>query len=135
MWVVIDEFEVFVAEVFDGPHGGVELHLWERHAVSRELLFRLVEVVCVEVKIAKSVDEVLGLLVANLRDHHGEECVGCDVEGHAEEDVCAALVELAAQFAVRDVELEEGVAGGRAMPLVRLGSKRRRCVDGCRDCF
>ena len=37
--------------------------------------------------------------------------VGGDVEGHPEEDVGAALVELAGQSAVRHIKLEEGVAG------------------------
>lgn len=45
--------------------------------------------------------------------HHGKEGVGGDVEGDTEEDIGAALVELAGEVAVAiDVELEEGVAGG-----------------------
>src|SRR5690606_3647758 len=47
----------------------------------------------------------------DVRDHHREERVARDVEGHAEEDVGAALVELAAELPARDVELEERVAG------------------------
>ena len=45
-----------------------------------------------------------------LREHVREERVARDVERHAEEDVRASLVDLAAQLAVRDVELEERVA-------------------------
>ena len=44
--------------------------------------------------------------------HIKEKGIGGDVEGDAEEEVGAALVKLAAQFAVAHVELKKGVAGG-----------------------
>ena len=43
--------------------------------------------------------------------HHGEEGVGCDVKGDAQEDISTALIELATEFAVGDVELKEGMTG------------------------
>jgi hypothetical protein len=46
-----------------------------------------------------------------LRHHVRQQRVAGDVERHAEEDVGAALVELAGQLAVGHVELEERVAG------------------------
>ena len=64
-------------------------------------------------KVAEGVDEFLGLQSADLCDHHGEQGVGGDVEGDAEEEIRAALVELAAEFAVGHVELDEGVARGQ----------------------
>ena len=42
-----------------------------------------------------------------------EQRIAGDVERHAEEDVGAALVELARQLAVGHIELEERVAGGQ----------------------
>lgn len=46
-------------------------------------------------------------------NHHGEHGVGGDVEGDAEEEVGATLVELAGKFViVIDVELEHGMTGG-----------------------
>src|SRR5690606_33277304 len=45
---------------------------------------------------------------------------GGDVEWHAEEDVGAALVELAGESALRHVELEQGVAG-RERHSIELG--------------
>ena len=50
-------------------------------------------------------------VAADLRHHHGQQRVGGDVERHAEEDIGAALVELATELAVGDVELEQRVAG------------------------
>ena len=61
-------------------------------------------------RVAERVDELARLQAADLRDHHREQRVGGDVERHAEKDVGAALVELARQLALRDVELEERVA-------------------------
>ena len=61
--------------------------------------------------IAAGPDEFAGLEIALLRQHVREQRVRGDVERHAEEDVGAALVELAAQPSVRHVELEERVAG------------------------
>jgi hypothetical protein len=52
-----------------------------------------------------------GFEPGHLRHHHGQQRVGGDVERHAEEDVGRALVELAGQPAVGDVELEQAVAG------------------------
>jgi predicted Zn-dependent protease len=49
-------------------------------------------------------------LAAVLGHHHGEQCIARDVEGHAEEGVRTALVELAAEFALGHVELEQAVA-------------------------
>ena len=54
--------------------------------------------------------EFLGAEIADLGHHHGKEGIGGDVEGDAEKDVGAPLVELAAQVSIRDVKLEESVA-------------------------
>ena len=67
--------------------------------------------VAVEVRISGRVDEFTRLETAGLGDHQRQQGVGGDVERHAEEDIRAALVELAGQFPVRDIELEEAVAG------------------------
>src|SRR5262249_21870488 len=51
----------------------------------------------------------------------GEQGVGGDVEGDAEEHVGGALVELAGEPPAGHVELGEGVAGGRAAGARHLG--------------
>ena len=58
----------------------------------------------------KSPDEV-----ADLGNHVGEGGVTGDIEGNPQEEVGAALIELAAERPVRDVELEQGMTRGRAM--------------------
>ena len=62
-----------------------------------ELESGLVEVIAVEVGVAERVDEVPGRQAGLLGHDHREQGVGRDVEGDAEEDVGAALVELAVE--------------------------------------
>ena len=116
--VVVFEFEVFEGEGVDVADGGVDGEGGEGAGVAGELEAGLVEMVGVEVEVAEGVDEVARFVVEGLGDHHGEEGVGGDVEGDAEEEVGAALVELAGEagalavlFGLVDVELEEEVAG------------------------
>jgi len=44
-----------------------------------------------------------------LSDHHQKQGVACDVEWNSKKDIRTALIELAAEPAVLDVELEQGV--------------------------
>ena len=73
--------------------------------------------VAVDVAVAAGPDEVADVQLALLRHHVRQQRVARDVEGHAEEDVGAALVELAAEPGAarrrrrRHVELEERVTG------------------------
>ena len=65
----------------------------------------------IEVSVTKGMDETAGLKAGHLRHHQGEKGIGGDVERHAEEHVGTALVQLARQLAVADVELEHHMAG------------------------
>jgi hypothetical protein len=109
--IVAFKGDVGVGEVGEVAELGVEDEAGGRAGFAAELFAGLVEVVFVQMEIAEGVDEIAGAEVADLGDHAGEEGVGGEVEGDAEEEVGAALVELAAEFAVEDEELKEGVAG------------------------
>ena len=61
--------------------------------------------------IAEGVDKVTRFQFANMCYHHEQQCVGSDIEGHAEKHVGAALVELAGNFAVIHIKLKKHVAG------------------------
>jgi hypothetical protein len=89
----------------------VEVHFGQFIGGAAELQLCLFDMVQVEVGVAEGMDEFAGFQAADLRDHHGQQRVGGDVERHAEEDIGAALVELAGEFSVRDIELEQAVAG------------------------
>ena len=60
--------------------------------------------------VPEGVDEVAHLQAGLLRDQVGEQGIRSDIEGDAEEDVGRALVELAREPALGNVELEERVA-------------------------
>ena len=95
MWVVVDQLEIVVREVKQVRHVRVQDHLRQRTGLARQLFARLVHVVQVEVNVSKRVHEFAGLQPHDLGDHHGQQGVRRDVEGDAEERVCASLVKLA----------------------------------------
>jgi len=107
VWVVAFESEVVEHKILEVCAGGIEHHAREGAALAGELQAGLLEVVGVEVKVAEGVNKCAGLESTDLRDHEREERVGSDIEGHAEEEVCAALVELATEFAILNIELKQ----------------------------
>ena len=85
--------------------------------VARKLLARLLLVVAVEMRVAERVDELADVEAALARDQMRQQRVARDVEGHAEEQIRRALIELARQPPVRDIELEQAMAGRQLHPL------------------
>jgi hypothetical protein len=55
-------------------------------------------------------DKITGLQSANLCDHHRQKRIGCNIKRYAQKDIGAALVQLARQFAVGHIKLEERMA-------------------------
>ena len=96
MGIVAFEGEVLVAEILQGLHFGIEQHPGKRTRLARELKPSLLQMVGVEMEVTECVDEFLGFQSADLRHHEREQGVGGDVEGDAEEEIRAALVELTA---------------------------------------
>ncbi len=66
----------------------------------------LFHVVHVKVEVTEGMDESARLKSADLGDHHGEERVGSDIEGHTEEKIGASLVELAIKFPILNKKLK-----------------------------
>ena len=87
--------------------------------------------VVVDMAVAARPDEIAHLEVGLLREQVRHERVARDVEGDSEEDVRAPLVELAGEPALRDVELEERVAGLERHPR-EVGDVPRRDDDAAR---
>src|SRR6188472_4260038 len=99
------------ADIVDVPPDDGEPRQWQWGA--SELLVGLVEVIEIEMGIAQRVDERAGLQPGDMGDHVGQERIGGDVEGNTEEDIARALVELAGEPAIRDIKLEQAMAGGQ----------------------
>ena len=108
--VVAFESEILEDKILEACAGGIENHARQGTALAGKLQAGLLEVVGVEVEVAEGVNKCAGLKTADLRDHEREEGVGGDIEGHAEEEIGAALIELATEFAVLNIELKQRMA-------------------------
>src|SRR4029079_8515447 len=109
MRVVPEDLHRLGREGVERAAGGIESQLGKRTRLAGQLLAGLVEMVEIEMRVAERVDEVPDLEAAHLRDHVRDHRVRGAVERRAEEEVARALVELAREPAVRDVELEQRV--------------------------
>ena len=106
--LVIFYFEVFEFQIPKRFFGNYEFR--ELGRFSLELESQAFDVIEINMRVAERVSENAGREVAFLGDHVHECCVARDVERDAECDVGGALVELAIESSVDDVELEEEVA-------------------------
>ena len=93
--LIPDQLEVFVGKIEDRADIGIDFKPRQRARRAGQLQVGLLQVVEVEVRIAEGVYEVAGFQACHLRHHQGQCSVACDVEGHAEEHVGRALIELA----------------------------------------
>ena len=73
--VVAFEGEVFVLELEDVLHLWIDAHTRKLSRFAGKLQMNLVEVVEVDVRVARRVDEVARLKPAHLRHHHAEQSV------------------------------------------------------------
>ena len=112
MGVVFADLEILILILVDRVGAAQNLEPGQRARVAAELEAGLVEMIGIEVAVAAGPDKGAGLQAALLGEHVREERVAGDVEGHAEEHVGAALVELEVQAAVGDLGLEQAVARG-----------------------
>ncbi len=116
MSFVADQLKVIDRKRIDVGDRAVEFHLGKRHRLTGELDLGLIEMIRVEVEIAKSVDEVARFVAEDLCDHEGEKRIRGNVKRNSQEKIGTSLVELAAQagtfgLGVMDVELKEKMAG------------------------
>src|SRR3546814_16558735 len=84
---VADQLEVVGAEGQEVLNGRIELQGRQGERGALELQVGLLLVVHVEVRVAQGVHEVAWREARGLRHHQGQQRVGSNVEGHAEEDV------------------------------------------------
>ena len=111
MRLVITQLKVLKAKGKNILHVRIDLHRGQRERRARQLLFHLFHVVGIQVAVTAGPDEFARLKAAYLRQHHGQQGVAGNVEGHAEKDVRRTLIQLATELAVRYIELEQRMAG------------------------
>lgn len=115
MRIVAHELEVLIGEVEQRADLGIDLHAGKRAGSPFELLAGLVEMGEIEMGVAERMDELSGFEARHLRHHQREQRVRGDVEGHAEKDIGRALIELAGEPPVGNIELEQAMAGESAI--------------------
>ena len=111
--VIIRQFKILIAETEDVLYLRIEAHPRQGARCAGKLETDLFKVVEVDVRIAQCVDEVTCPQACDLCHHLEQQGIGGDVEGHAQESVCTALVHLQAEAPVGHVKLEEQVARGQ----------------------
>ena len=112
MRVVAFECEILELEIKDAAHFAVDDKARGFARLTGELGFHLLHMVGVDMRVAHGVDELPRLVARHMGEHFQQERVGGDVEGHAEEHIGGALVELQVEVSVLDADLPERVTGG-----------------------
>src|SRR5258708_18765116 len=95
VWVVAFEGKGLEADREYVRHRLVDLHLRQSPRRPCKLEPGLIDMVEIQMGVAKGVDEGPGDKAGDLRHHQGQQRVGGDVERHAKEYVGGALIELA----------------------------------------
>src|SRR5690606_31373263 len=108
--VISLEGEILEDEILQPPALRIDDEARQFSGGAAQLLAGLLEMVGVKMHVAEAVDEIPDAEPRHLRHHMGEQRVGGDVERHAQKGVGGTLVELAAELAIGDVELEQAVA-------------------------
>src|SRR5690349_21408999 len=111
MELIIFKRKVFKLKIENVFHIRVDTHYGKRIRLVCKLQCSLFEMIIVQMYIAESMNEITGLQVANLGDHHCKKCIRRDIEGHTKKNICTSLVKLAAQFSFCHIKLEHSMAG------------------------
>ena len=89
MWprIVVFQFEIFKVEIENILYVRIQLHRGERARSSRELQARLFQMVEIEMRVARSVNEVARAESSHLRHHLQEKCIRSNVERYSQERI------------------------------------------------
>lgn len=128
MRIVTFNLEVFKTVVENRRRFAFDDQLRQRTRFAAQLQVGLLKMVAVQMGVAAGPDEITDLQIALLRHHMHQQRVAGDIERQAEEYVAGALIQLAGELAVSDVELEEGVAR-RQRHFIQLADVPRRDDD------
>ena len=113
MRVVAFEFKILELEIKDAVDVAIDDEARGFARGAGELGLNLLHMVGIDVRVAHGVDELPRFVARHMGEHFQQERVGGDVEGHAEEHIGGALVELQVHGAVLDADLPERVTGGQ----------------------
>src|SRR5437762_5691134 len=115
--LIAGDLEILEAERIDLLHVALDDETRQRQGHAFQLLVGLIEMIEIEMRITERMHELASFEAADMSDHVGEQRIGCDVERNTDEYVAGTLIELAGQFAVGDIELEQAMAGRERHPV------------------
>src|SRR5687768_12032046 len=87
MGLVVDQLKVLILEGKDVLYGWIDFHGRKRIRLALELLLRLLEMIEVQMGIAKGMHKVSRLQSADLGHHHCQEGVARNIKRHAQENI------------------------------------------------
>ncbi len=116
MRLVVDQLKVVIAIRKNRFHLTYDPHLWQSARLTRKLCLRLFDVIGIQMNITQRVDEFMRFSRGHVREHEGEQCVGCDVKRYSQEDIRTALIQLAGEATLGHVKLEQAMTGRKRHP-------------------
>ncbi len=112
--LIVAQLEIFILEIKNILHIWIDVHDGEFAGSAGKLSPHLVEMIVIDMRIAKGMDEFTRFQACHLRDHHEKQSVGGNIEWHTQETVGAALIEHQRQSAVGNIELKQQMAGRKS---------------------
>ncbi len=92
MRVVFFQFKIFENKIVNILNIRVHFHFRQCAWFARELLVRLLEMIGVQMQVAKGMHKLARAQAGDLGDHHCKQRVAGNVERHAEKQIRAALI-------------------------------------------
>jgi len=125
MGIVTLQSEILIAEIVDVFDLRIQVHPGQWPEIARKLFPNLILMVFIDVQVAEGMNKIAWFQSGDLRHHHGQERVGGNVERHAQKEIRAALVKLAAETIAADIELEKRVTRRQShlIQLTRIPSR------------
>src|SRR6185436_2083588 len=111
MSVVANEFEVSKVEVENRPDPGIDLHPRKRERLACELKSCLLQMIRVQVCVAKRENKVARLQITYLSHHHRQQRVRRDVERQSQKNIGRSLIELARESSFGYIKLKQQMTG------------------------
>lgn len=116
--------KVLVFEIIDIFHLRIYDHLRKRFRFSGNLFSRLFEMVAIEMDIPECMNKLSRFESGYLCEHHGKQCVTCDIERDSEKKIGRSLVEMEREFIIHDTELKNRMAGRYCHSCISTGCHR-----------
>ena len=110
MRIVIGKLKIFKLKIKNALHIRVDVHLRQMTRLACELQIHLLQMVGIDMRIAKGMHKSAGLQTCHLRYHHREQRITGNIERHTQKDICTALVKLARQFTFVHIKLHKAMA-------------------------